>query len=136
MNPLPLITALLILLAAFPSTGAEENLGRLFFTPERRAALDRQRQQNSTLNSEALSEDQLTLSGVVRRSSGRHTAWINGSPINDPAGQPADPAAGRLKPGSPPLRVGDTLNQASGEKEDLLKGGSLSIRRSGGRAQP
>lgn len=129
--------ALLACLLPAANTWSQENLGRLFFSPERRAVLDQQRQQNLTQNRDALSESNLTLNGVVRRSSGRSTVWLNGNPVDDPAiAREPDPAAVGTRPGSPPLRVGDTLHQGSGEREDLLKGGSVSIRRPADRPQP
>lgn len=131
------LATLLALLCLAPAAWPEETLGRLFFTPERRAALDLQRQQNQVQNRDTLSESNITLNGVVRRSGGRNTTWFNGNPVDDQvATKTGDTASATAKPGSAPLRVGDTLNQGSGEREDLLKGGSLSIRRPANRPKP
>lgn len=55
-----------------------EPLGRLFFSPDERAMLDRMR--NNTPRSAAASTGQVTLNGLVRRSSGKTTVWINQMP--------------------------------------------------------
>ena len=66
---------LLLLIAAQNLAWAEqEPLGRLFFTPQQRAALDRQRQLNRNFIPNAPdTETAQTLNGEVRRSSGRST---------------------------------------------------------------
>ena len=125
--------AFLAILFLTTATWAQtQELGRLFFTPEKRAALDRQRQLNLSQNRETLSENTpLTLNGIVRRSSGRGTNWVNGSAMEDSTGKRSDAISVKTPGGNPQLRVGDTLNQTSGEREDLLKGGSISVRRTG-----
>jgi len=62
---------------------ADEALGRLFFTPERRQALERQRLYNIQDTSHATEEPVVTLNGIVRRSSGKGSAWINGMVQHD-----------------------------------------------------
>lgn len=109
--------ALLLLLVALPAWPEGEPLGRLFFTPQQRAALDRERllgfnQRPSGLEGEA----SYTFDGEVRRSSGKHTRWINGQPQ----------AATTRTPG---VAIGDTYHPATGEREDLLRGGSIVIQR-------
>ena len=62
---------------ASASAAAQAPLGRLFFTPEERAALDAGRPRHS----EPAAAIELTprrLDGIVRRSDGRGTVWING----------------------------------------------------------
>jgi len=59
-----------------PFTYAEE-LGRLFFTPEQRAQLERPQQQNGdSLNNTSV----LTVNGIVQKHGGERTVWINGVP--------------------------------------------------------
>lgn len=131
---------LLCLAGAAPSAGAEA-LGRLFFTPERRAALDRQRQFNIQETQQVIEGATLSVSGVVRRSSGRTTAWINNAP-QDEAGAAtgvrvevdrANPSrttviAGEESPAS--LKVGEAINRSTrettsgiGEGRIVVKGG-------------
>ena len=109
---------LLLLIAAQNLAWAEqEPLGRLFFTPQQRAALDRQRQLNRNFIPNAPdTETAQTLNGEVRRSSGRSTRWINGEADwngNSPA---------------PRVAVGDTVHPATGEREGLLGGGRIIVR--------
>ena len=78
------LLALLLGAALTPAASAEETLGRLFFTPERRQNLDRQRQLNIQDTKQQVNEDPtLTINGVVMRSNGRRTSWINGAPQNE-----------------------------------------------------
>src|SRR5688572_5462970 len=74
-----------ILLTVAPSIAtAEENaLGRLFYKPEERAALDRARRgipdtPNNKTTDTPLREP--TLTGYVKRSDGRSTIWVDGTP--------------------------------------------------------
>ena len=65
--------ALAFALATVPTASfAEEALGRLFLTPEKRDLLDRQRALNS-LENQTLEEPQILINGQVRRSSGKRT---------------------------------------------------------------
>ncbi|MBI4756511.1 MAG: hypothetical protein HY778_14065 [Betaproteobacteria bacterium] len=137
--------ALLLALATWGATApaaqaAEgEPLGRLFLTPEQRAALSRGRTlglpQGPTTREHAY-----TLNGVVRRSGGRSTAWINGVPLHDreTAGAvrvlPRQGESGRAvvavgedKPVS--LKVGESIDPASGSRDDPLEGGSVRVHR-------
>lgn len=68
---------LTLLAAAIPAEG--EALGRLFFTPEERAALDRQRQQGA-LDGKAAESATPSINGIVRPSGGKTTVWVNGIP--------------------------------------------------------
>lgn len=112
------------------------DLGRLFFTPERRAALERQRQLNIQ-EVRTLEGATLRLDGVVRRSSGKSTVWINGTPQNEDDARRSGVDV-RLKPGHPgsaliapgdeaptQLKVGEAVNRATGERESRLGGGVL-----------
>lgn len=119
-----------------PNAYADDTLGRLFFTPEHRRALDRQRELNI---GEAPAEDPtLTINGIVTRSSGRRTAWINGiarseremsgatsaTPVrNNPARIIVE--SGELSGAR--LRVGETVRRDNGEISDLLQGGQIVV---------
>ena len=66
------IAASVLILAAMPLRG--EPLGRLFFTPEQRALLDRQRLRNQhAVPGNAPDAAAYSLDGQVHRSSGRDT---------------------------------------------------------------
>jgi len=112
-----LLISFLISLAALPVWAQSDNLGRLFFTPQQRAALDRERllgfsQRPSSLDGDA----SYTFNGEVRRSSGKNTRWINGAPHT---------AATR----SPEVSAGDSYHPATGERESLLGDGQIVIQR-------
>jgi hypothetical protein len=120
------------------ATGAE-TLGRLFFTPDRRAALEWQRQHNIQ-EPEAVQGESARLDGIVKRNSGRSTIWVNGRAQKDKgnaAGVAAeldksDPAKAVISIGDEPpvaLRVGETANRATGERKDGLAGGTIVIKR-------
>lgn len=132
------LCAFTLLAALCPAVAAEE-LGRLFFTPERRQALDRQRQFNIQEKQEIPVDLTFTINGVVTRSSGKRTVWLNGVAQNDnekPSGVaiiPNGKAPGKVvvQPGDAPAgsaRVGDTVNRNTGETSDLLDGGQISIK--------
>ena len=121
------------------TAGAEETsgqLGRLFFTPERRQNLDRLRQLNIQEQQEIPEDTALTINGVVTRSSGKRTVWINGvtQNENDMAGSVSvtpnrrDPAKVTVHVSETPLataKVGDTVDRDTGEATDLLNGGRI-----------
>jgi hypothetical protein len=122
--------------AAAPANGS---LGRLFFTPERRAALERQRQLNIQ-ETQALEGSTMSLDGIVVRSSGRRTVWINKHAQHDsamPSGVAVD--ISRRKPGQAVLsageeaparlNVGESINRATREKADPLGGGQVGTAR-------
>jgi len=132
------LAALLLIAALTPAASAEEALGRLFFTPERRQALDRQRQLNIPDSQQAEEEATLTVNGMVTRSSGKRTAWINGTPQNEnemrggwsvsPLGQ----NGGRVvvKSAQSPsarARIGDTINRNTGAASSLLNNGRIRV---------
>ena len=135
-----LLFALTWMTAPCPDANAEEELGRLFFTPERRQNLDRQRQLNIQEKQEIPEDPTLTINGVVSRSSGKRTVWINGmaqsekdtqsgitvTPNRNEPGkvvvQAAESPAGKAN-------VGDTVNRNTGESTDLLNGGSITLKR-------
>lgn len=124
-----------------PATSAvppqPQHLGRLFMTPEIRSALERQRQLNIQ-EAQTLEGSTVTLNGVVTRSSGRRTVWINGQAQHDDAAPsgviaatgPRTPGRAVLTTGeeSPTqLDVGETVNRATHEKTDGLGGGQVSV---------
>ncbi len=128
-----------LLFGASGSPVAEEaTLDRLFFTPERRQQLDRQREMNVLDRQPVQADPALSIDGVVTRSSGRRTAWINGYPQHESdVGSGVTVTARRADPGrvlvevndapAARARVGDTVNRNTGEAQDLLNGGSLRV---------
>ncbi len=94
-------TLLVAALASTPTAHGDDGtqLGRIFFTPQERAMLDRQRPNAAADTVPGISNDQspqndsrvnrVVLNGVVRREHRETIVWING--------QPAEVAAGRLR---------------------------------------
>ncbi|MDO9448993.1 MAG: hypothetical protein Q7J21_00800 [Rugosibacter sp.] len=125
-----------IIWPAHATSAASTPLGRLFFTPEKRLALERQRlfniQETQTLEGATMSLD-----GIVQRSSGKSTVWINGRAQDEHDAArtgvtvrltPKDPGRAQLSPGeeSPTqLKVGEAINRATGERNDRLGGGMV-----------
>lgn len=116
----PLLILLLALIAHGAAWAQPEPLGRLFLTPQQRAALDRQRLLNPGFRPDMMESNvSQTLNGEVRRSNGRTTRWINGE--------------ARWNDTTPPPRVpvGDTFHPATGERESLLGEGRIIVRPGG-----
>jgi hypothetical protein len=127
---------LILLLSAVllaPSTQAQE-LGRLFFTAEQRAALDarrRARVPDKPAATPVVASPTTRVDGYVRRSEGPPTVWVNGvtldearpgsdSRVSVPLGDGGTRA--RLKPG-------EVLDRSSGEVTDILgRGSELRVR--------
>ena len=131
-----LFNALALMVVSLPAPA--QDLGRLFFTPERREALDRQRQFKVPENLEVPDDPTLTINGVVTRSSGKRTVWINGTAQEDghtDSGLVVAPSRGNpgqvlVQPEDGPtsrVGVGNTVNRNTGEAADLLGGGSIRI---------
>ena len=131
-----LFSALVLMITSLPASAQE--LGRLFFTPERREALDRQRQFKVPESLEVPADPTLTINGVVTRSSGKRTVWINGTAQEDghtDSGLAVAPSRGNpgqvlVQPEDGPttrVGVGNTVNRNTGEAADLLGGGSIRI---------
>lgn len=115
MNSRHLIILSLVLMLGHNAAQAEP-LGRLFFTPQQRAELDRQRLHNPGISVDTDQQAAQTINGEIRRSSGRNTRWINGE-VQWNETRPA-----------PRVPVGDTFHPATGEHESLLGSGKITIR--------
>ncbi len=138
---------ILFLTCATPLAYAEEPLGRLFFSPEKRAVLERQRQLNVQVQeTQTLEGATMHLDGVIQRSGGKKTVWINGQPQNDnatPLGvaakiAPGDPGRASLSAeGESPvnLKVGETVNRATREKDNGIDGGKIVVGKPAARAR-
>lgn len=60
----------------------DDGLGRLFHSPAKRAILDQLRQRNARIAPEQ-KPDAYVLNGIVRRSNGPATVWINDTAFHD-----------------------------------------------------
>ena len=139
----PLSILLFLVLGSFGEICLAQELGRLFFTPEQRQALDQRRRARVPDRPSAplVVSPTTRLDGYVRRSRGPSTVWVNGETIPENA----QPDSARMTPRSPnpgrvsippregsqrhDLRVGESLDSSSGEVRDVIGEGEIRIRR-------
>ena len=141
MKAIATLAAMLLGLCAVTAAGAQE-LGRLFFTPEQRAALDARRKARVPDKPAAASqvESPVTrVNGAVQRSGGKSTVWVNGEAIpegSQSAGSQATPKASDPSRVTLPvgegaqqldLRVGESLDRGSGEVRDVIGEGEIKV---------
>ena len=137
------LVATVIFVASAQSAQAQE-LGRLFFTPEQRAALDARRKARVPDKPAAatVSESPVTrVNGAVQRSGGKSTVWVNGEMIPENAQaesarvlpQGANPGRVSVPVGEGAqrhdLRVGESLDRSSGQVRDVIGEGEIRIGR-------
>ena len=130
---------LLLSLLLLPTLVQAAPLGRLFLTPERRVALERQRQLNiQEKTQETIEVSNIHVNGMVRRSGGKTTVWVNGRPQLEGqvvTGVEVSPSPKQLEQveirvgeeRAAELRVGETLNRSTQELSDGLKSGQLQV---------
>ncbi len=107
------------------------DLGRLFYTPQQRAELDKRRVSNVPVQEEAAPaarEVLVTVNGYVGRSSGKTTTWINGVPQYDTV-KSADPARVSVETaeGRTSVKVGATLDTNRGDVRDVIGDGTIRV---------
>jgi hypothetical protein len=127
---------LLALTAMFFLTGVQaQELGRLFFTPEQRSALDARRKARVPDKPAAVAVASPTtrVDGFVKRSRGPSTVWVNGEPL--PEGAPEAPRIGPrvsvpLGEGGrrAALKPGEVLDRGTGEVRDVIGDGEIRVR--------
>jgi len=127
------IAAILMIL---PSIADAQRLGRLFSTPDERALLDELRRERQIVDpdpqvaeivADTPSVEQVTINGLVLRSSGAHSAWVNGRQVDGGArtreGVRVDTSAtrgGRVKIILP--SGAETIDLKPGQKIDVDSG--------------
>jgi hypothetical protein len=144
MKPVAIPIGLLLLLAAAaPASAQQQPLGRLFFTPEQRSALDARRKARIPDKPAAVTAESPTtrVDGHVLRSEGRSTVWVNGEPAPEGMEQEglrvrpgrADPGQVSVTVGESErrfdLRVGEKLDRGSGEVRDVIGEGRIKVGR-------
>ena len=135
------LVAVAIALTGVTDARAQE-LGRLFFTPEQRAALDARRKARVPDKPAAVPQTESPVSrvnGAVQRGGGKSTVWVNGETIPEDARtdgariSPRGPDSGRVSipagEGSQryDLRVGESVDRGSGEVRDIIGEGEIKI---------
>ena len=101
---------------------AQAELGRLFHTPEQRAFLDLARKtgpESAIVEPDAPSTEQgLSVSGIITRSDGKRSTWVNGRLEHDTAitgKQDRNQVWVNLPGGEVKLKVGQRLDPATGQ---------------------
>jgi hypothetical protein len=114
-----------------------QEVGRLFFTPDQRAALDARRKARvpDKPATVVVASPTTRLDGYVKRSTGPSTVWVNGEPLPEGAGD-----APRIGPRvsisvgeggrRAALRPGEVLDRGTGEVRDVIGDGEIRVRRS------
>ena len=128
-------------LAAAALPCAAQELGRLFFTPEQRTALDARRKARvpDRPAAAAVVAPTMRLDGYVKRSRGRSTVWVNSEALDESALEsPHIPRGSADDRVSVPvgenrsriqMRPGETLDRGNGEVRDVIGDGEIRIRR-------
>lgn len=102
-----------------------QELGRLFFTPEQRAALDARRRARVPDKPAAVpivASPTTRVDGYVRRSQGPSTVWVNGATVDEAVpgsdtrvSVPVGEGGARVR-----LKPGETLDRGTGEVRDVM----------------
>jgi hypothetical protein len=128
-------------LAAAAAPCAAQELGRLFFTPEQRSALDARRKARmpDMPAAAAAAAPTMRLDGYVKRSGGRSTVWVNSETLDESALEsphiprgtsddrvsvPVGESRTRIQ-----MKPGETLDRGNGEVRDVIGDGEIKIRR-------
>jgi hypothetical protein len=140
MKPASLLLIALFCLLDSTQASAQE-FGRLFFTPEQRAALDARRKARIPDKPAAavVASPTTRMDGYVKRSGGPSTVFLNGEAVVETS-QPDSPRVPRGKSEDKvsvpvgdggvrvPLKPGEVLDSGSGEVHDGLGGGEIRVR--------
>lgn len=110
--------------SAWASGESVADLGALLFTPAQRASIIQARRQTQPANSR--SDIVQKFDGVVSRSNGKSTLWINGQA--QPEGQPNTPPLQGVDAviDGKRLRVGESLDPLTGTLGDVVAPGAVS----------
>ncbi len=130
---LSVLTATFLLLSGSSTVLAQdEALGRLFYTPGQRAALDANIRTTNKAKKIVPLPPSVTFNGVVTRSDGERTVWIDGRAYHRAESgdvqvitQPTNPAKAEIKIQGVrrrmPVRVGQRLDPATGKTYELYE---------------
>jgi hypothetical protein len=133
------LRALTFVLCFAAGAAQAEELGRLFFTPAQRSALDARRKARvpDKPTAAAVVSPVTRVDGFVKRSQGPSTVWINGESLNEggaDAPRIEGGAQGRVSVGVGEsgqrvrLKPGESLDRGNGEVRDVLGDGAISVR--------
>lgn len=127
------LLVLLVGLLLFQDADAQQ-LGRLFFSDDQRAALDarrRARVPDKPSAAPVVASPTTRLDGFVKRSEGPSTVWVNGEPLQEnvrpgerSVSVPVGDSGTRVE-----LKPGQVLDRGTGEVRDVLGDGEIRVRR-------
>jgi hypothetical protein len=136
-HPALLLALVFTLTPGAPPALAAEPLGRFFFTPDQRTSLDtaRTKKARTTVGTEegatekpppAPQPEHVTYGGLVRRSDGKTTVWLNDQVLQDKDLRSGSSITGRIRPdGSVTLQgaqSGRSVELKVGQSAELLSG--------------
>lgn len=112
---------------------ADDSLGRLFYSPAQRARMDVARQHERNIKIDEVEVEStpppvnIHLNGVITRSDGRSTVWINNRIQNDASQVATVGKGGEVRVVTPDaqrtirLKVGQSIDMSSGEVEEVYR---------------
>jgi hypothetical protein len=129
-----------VLLGLAPVLAAGQELGRLFFTPQQRSALDERRRARvpDKPTAAVVAAPVTRVDGYVKRSGGPSTVWINGDPLSESAPEAPRIDTSRTPSGSVSITVGESgarmrlkpgeaLDRGTGEVRDVIGDGDIRV---------
>ncbi len=125
----------------FSAPAVADEIGRLFFTPEQRSALDARRKARvpDELAPSVVESPVTRVDGLVSRGSGKSTVWVNGEPVpegSQPAGlrvRSRQSESNRVvvnigETGNPvDLKIGQSFDHKTAEVRSLMQGGEIKV---------
>ena len=127
--------ATLVLSLSIATPAAAQSIGRLFFTPAERAQLDAARVNKRAAEPPSAAKSAepppphtqvITYNGIVRRSDGKATLWLNSRPADEKEALSSLPVSGRVRAdGGVTLQVpstGSTIDLRVGQRAELQTG--------------
>jgi len=130
--------AIMLFFSSIEACSAQQ-LGRLFFTPEQRTALDARRKARVPDKSAAAASPTTRLDGYVKRSSGPSTVWVNGESLLETSPEAPRIGVTRTNDGRVSVTVGESgarvglkpgeiLDRGTGEVRDVIGDGEIRVR--------
>jgi len=133
--------AFLVVALLFAPLAEAQELGRLFFTPDQRAALDARRKARvpDKPAAAAVVSPTTRLDGFVKRQGGPSTVWVNGESLLETSPEAPRIGANRRDDGRVSIGVGEggarvglkpgeVLDRGTGEVRDLIGDGEIRVR--------
>jgi hypothetical protein len=111
---------------ALETTPAE--LDTLFYSPAQRADIVGARQPQSGAPGTSVFGTVQQLTGVVRRSGGKSTVWVNGKPMQEGAAKTPPVQGVDAVVNGKRLRVGESVDALTGARADVVAPGAVTVR--------